>query len=322
VVRQVISLAELEQYDLHHTKEMEEHRFLCPLSADCQSHRGASHRSLSVNIIDGVFFCHRCGASGVLAEFCSTDRKRISKAKNQVLISPPNNEKAILDLERWNRSMKALMLIEDTPGEEYLRKRGLLLPWLRLGKVRFCPCWGSQPAHDDKPERHGRSAVIFAIQDMYGKLVGAQGRLIDGNEGPRMLTFNKPGRKAGEGVFMTPWAWSQPFIMITGAPIDALSLAQCGVPAIATCGEKHCPDWVLKRCQGKRVLIGFDDDKGGEDGVRLLLSRLERVRATIEWLVPKSSSVGQKYDWNDQLKACGILEMSRELRRIVWGEEG
>ncbi len=61
------SLEDLERHDPSSPRSGAcERRFLCPLPP-CADHQQASHRSLSVNVSSGAWYCHRCRAGGVLS---------------------------------------------------------------------------------------------------------------------------------------------------------------------------------------------------------------------------------------------------------------
>ena len=65
-----------------------------------------------------------------------------------------------------------------------------------------------------------------------------------------------------------PGTLGAPTLAVWEAPIDALSLAEAGLPTIALCGVNPgiCwPDWLPKRPRFRTVYFAFDTDAGGED---------------------------------------------------------
>jgi len=92
------------------------------------------------------------------------------------------------------------------------------------------------------------------------------------------------------------------------APIDALSLAVCGVPAVALCGCEGLPDWLRMRCAFQTVIAAFDADDPGDEATRVL-----RLRP-----------VGAK-DWNaallsrgaDDLRTWLTQELAQELASVA-----
>jgi len=71
----------------------------------------------------------------------------------------------------------------------------------------------------------------------------------------------------GAGVFATRGALIAPIVAICEAPIDALSLSTCGLPAIALFGCALGPDRqrMLRRALAfKTVVVAMDSDAAGE----------------------------------------------------------
>jgi len=81
------------------------------------------------------------------------------------------------------------------------------------------------------------------------------------------------------------------------APIDALSLAACGVLAIALCG-KSWPDWLPPAAAFRQVAVALDADKAGDDTAMALTVQLCSFGASVERWRPSSGK-----DWNEILMA-------------------
>jgi len=165
-----------------------------------------------------------------------------------------------------------------------LRGRSLPLEVCLKAKVKWAPSW------------LGRPAVVFPIYDDGGTLVAAQGRYTDGRDDPKARTL---GHKKS-GVFLTGHFWDQVRkgapIIITEAPIDALSLAICGFPALALCGKSGWPLWLPIKCAFKEVVLAFDGDTAGEEGAAKLSPVLESLGAKVRRVAPESAK-----DWNEML---------------------
>jgi hypothetical protein len=134
--------------------------------------------------------------------------------------------------------------------------------------------------------------VFFPARDRDGTLTGAQLRVIaEGEPGPSKLTRGSPV------VFSTsPEAWSADPLIIVEAPIDALSLAACGSPALAVFGC-NLPDCLPRLCAWRRVVIGTDNDAAGDAAAAAWEKLLRPLGAEIIRFRPEHK------DFNDWLLA-------------------
>jgi len=172
-----------------------------------------------------------------------------------------------------------------TPGADYLARRGLPLELCDAAGVRFARDW------------FGRPAVVFPVRNLAGQEVAAQGRYIGGQGNPKTRTR---GLKS-LGVFATAGAWDTGVLTITEAPIDALSLASCGYPAIACLGDSW-PGWLPKACAFRDVNAAFDADEAGDGAAARLVGSVEPYGAIARRLRPTAAK-----DWNEEqqrLAAC------------------
>lgn len=91
-----LSLADLEANDPHapDAKADGEQDFLCPMPACADHQNPGQHRSLSANVRTGAWKCHRCGSTGLLAEYHS-GRPPAPRPRRLTLVPPskPHNIK-------------------------------------------------------------------------------------------------------------------------------------------------------------------------------------------------------------------------------------
>jgi len=170
----------------------------------------------------------------------------------------------------------------------YLRGRSLPLEVCLEAKVKWSPSW------------LGRPAVVFPMYDDKGVLVAAQGRYTDGRDDPKARTL---GSKRS-GAFLTGSFWEQVRkgapVILTEAPIDALSIAACGFPALALCGKSGWPLWLPIKSAFNEVIVAFDSDSAGDEGAAKLSPILESLGAKVRRVAPEEAK-----DWNEMLARRG-----------------
>ena len=152
--------------------------------------------------------------------------------------------------------------------------------------------------------------MLFPVVDPTGYEIAAQGRYLTSL--PGRPNFYTEGPKKN-GLFATSGAWSAGEITITEAPIDALTLAFCGYPALALVG-KSWPDWLpaFVASKQKRVYLAFDADEPDDKGVRAGDQAAEKLAAELLSYDCRSERLRptRAKDWNAQL-----LEVA-ECRRL------
>ena len=125
--------------------------------------------------------------------------------------------------------------------------------------------------HDARfaPSYYKRPAVVFALRDEKGKLIGLNGRRLD-NYGVTTLTVGRVG------IYVTsPDVFESAVVAICEAPIDALTIWQASaIPAVALCGTR-LPEWLPRKLSGKHVFVATDSDKAGNNAAVMLVRRLE-----------------------------------------------
>lgn len=179
---------------------------------------------------------------------------------------------------------------------------------LQRARVKFSPDYMRKEATEGKRAWSGTPALVFPIADDAGQLVAFQGRLFTGlkdpktgEEGSNKITFGPKSR----GLFWGPGAREAyqrgEALAITEAPLDALTLAVCGVPAVALCGSSALPEFLSLRCFGRRFWLAFDADGPGDEAAKVIGAELARFGGIVARLRPEVK------DWNAALQEGGAL---------------
>mgnify|MGYP002787511601 CR=1 FL=1 len=325
--RTFLSLDDLRAHDLDGGRFG---RWLCPLPACAEHTNPLAHRSLKLEDDSGLWYCHRCGAGGQLKEKWKEieprrpweNRKAKAKAKRErrravalSIVKGPLLEEpaAVFDVFR----LGSLRPVAGSPGAAYLGGRGIDIELAHAAGVRFAPDYARRSAEEGRPAWSGAAAVVFPIRGRGGKMVAAQGRyLAPCGDGAKMTTF---GPKSA-GVFATPGALDTGGpVAVVEAPIDALSLAAVGLPAVSLCGTSGTPAWLRDALAWRPVLLAFDADDAGDrasEAFAVELARVSMGRAQTFRLRPPA---GLK-DWNDVLQEHGVEGM--RLHLDAWIRDG
>jgi hypothetical protein len=308
-----LSMADLETHDPHGGKGAgENRRWKCPVCA-------GDKRTLSAQPESGLWNCFRCEAQGKLTDKWerSIDRDRVparrqrASAQRARLSELREIEPQSVDHE-WRARLAGLVALQNTPGADYLQSRAISIETARAAGVRYCSNW------------FGRSAVVFPVRDRALDLVAGQGRQINGSG---KITVGPKSR----GVFVAPVCVADrtfgpldqhgPGVIVCEAPIDALSLAECGFPALALCGingeATTGPAWLRLACGLKSVYLAFDADEAGDSAARAMAAHLGAYGANCATLRPEGAK-----DWNEMLQARGRDELSDWIAAQVLMNEG
>lgn len=223
--------------------------------------------------------------------------RKARKARQSFPTAPParrDPEPNPDSVERFRRESKRVKKITGTPAAAYLESRGIPEDLARAARCAYAPAWGSVG-----------QAVVFPIVSEAGKSIAANGRAI--TKQPADKQKRTYGPKIG-GAFLTPGALEADPVAITEAPIDALTLALAGIPAIALCGTSGLPSWLIKRLgspaadtpagHSRTVYLAFDNDQAGETAAARIGAAMPLVR-TVR-LRPKGK------DWNEDLTTGGL----------------
>lgn len=302
-----ITLEYLYSFDPEAHRTGAERRFCCPFDGCAGKPTDKAHRSLGVNISTGQYLCHRCGEKGMLSEMRTEQPKRSQRERARANVRrfttlPPEAVKTEEDRGDWKKQLAGRSPLIGTDGEYYIEGRGIPVAFAHKSGARFA-----------RPYR--RPGIVFPFLGEDGKAVGFNARYTDGRNDPKA----KSGGSIGGGVFATAGAWEAVESVITEAPIDALSLAVCGVPAFAL-GGTALRAWLVKRCALKAVYLAFDADTGGNEAFEKWGAELRRFGCEVIRLSPPD---GFK-DWNEALTKTGreALQTFLEERIAPTAREG
>lgn len=186
---------------------------------------------------------------------------------------------------QWKHALRGLKALEGTSGVLYLHERGLGVETALAAGTRFSSDFMDRPA------------IVFPLRNRQGQLVGVQGRYVDGRDQPKARTL---GEKRS-GLFLAAGALdaTMPALLVTEAPLDALSLAQAGYPAVAMCGTEP-PTWFHRLTAFRRVLLAFDADEAGDRATEKITPVLESFGARCGRLRPEGAK-----DWNELIQREG-----------------
>jgi hypothetical protein len=276
----------------------QQRRFLCPFCGSGKP-RDSAHRSLCSNTETGAWMCHRCGERGLLGEYWSHSPSILNLSPQWIgegVFRPyASRNRAVMPGRKfdWRRSWRNSSRLRGTPGKTFLERRGILTGFAELSGVRFSAAW------------YGRPAVLFPVNDYSGNLVAVSGRFIDGGRFSKTLAAGRTSL----GVFSTPNASESAVIAIVEGPIDALSLALCGLPAVAMLGTRW-PEWLPEAATSKSVFVATDADVAGDDAAGRMTSELASFGC---WPLRLRPHLGK--DWNDAL-----IRQGRSALRQLFSE--
>ncbi len=154
----------------------------------------------------------------------------------------------------------------------------------------------------------GHPWLVFPVRDRGGQTVAHQLRQIDGDR------HHAVGSKRLGVYGTTPLEnlLDQAAIPITEAPIDALSIAEAGLDAIALNGM-GMPDWLPQVLVGRLVLLAFDADAAGDAASERLGDQLRETGVRRKRWRPALESK----DWNGLLLAWTVKAIEYSLTRVL-----
>jgi hypothetical protein len=255
--------------------------------------RDAAHRSLAVNTASGAWTCHRCHERGLLKDKWTDRVPQPRQARTRAAVArafalpQPAPKKADDAAEGkwrvwWNNS-SPLINSGKTGFLTYIEGRGI--------PAELADAAGVRASHDF----YGQAAVLFPVTNQTGALVAVSSRYITADANLKTQTA---GRKS-DGVFATPGALESAIVAVCEAPIDALSLWLCGIPAIALIGCS-APAWLPTSLAWRDVLLATDADKGGDGAAARLTAEIEARGGRTFRLRARGAK-----DWNEALQQRG-----------------
>jgi hypothetical protein len=281
-----LSLADVDAYDPHARRTALRLRARCPL------HGGDHQQSFSADLVTGAYCCHACGAKGKLTDYW-TERPRERPRRDERLVlhrgpaktaplaspvvvppkavpvlAPPGPVPGLDHLPSWPAALPG------SPGERYLAKRGIPLAIARQYGLGWAEP-GTWPNGDP-----GFGYLVFPLS------IGAYGRAVHPNyprrDAPKASRHRKTSGPVGlfnAEVLAAPPIW----LHVCEAPLDALTLAVYGSPAVALVGTalgEHVG--AFRRCRG--VLLALDGDVAGEKATILAASALRALGIAVRRL--------------------------------------
>lgn len=329
----MLSLAELRAFDPKAKTTSKNYRFCCPM---CGSNKpkDVHHRSLWVDSSTGVWNCHRCNQKGLLFEWWQVkypsantassktyagkspfNQKNNSNQCSQSNQNQPNNYQPstvkVIDEKKLKEVTTDYQSYQKgfnySPGQNYLASRGIDKE-LAISSGCGFGYWkhwieneyGSYSLKKDK-------RVVFPIHNQQRQLIALSARAISTDcLDPKQIV---KGYKS-LGVFVTPGALDSDTLIITEAPIDALSLATVGFPAVATIGTSW-PNWLVSVAAKKLTFIAFDNDEAGEKATIKLAAQLSSLGAKAERLLPS------RKDWNEVLLTDGLEALKSQVNSVI-----
>jgi phage/plasmid primase-like uncharacterized protein len=301
-----LSLPQLQDFDPAAKGSGRQRRFCCPFCGDGKP-KDSAHRSLGVNTDCGAWYCHRCGAKGLLFEFRSEKREQnptrnpkqaSRKAVSRAFGFPDASTREPIqeNAQEWREKAEGAVSVIGTPGEKYLRGRGIPSETMETAGVLF------------KADFYGRAATLFLICDASGSPVAVEGRFLSPGTGPKAIC---KGPKS-KGVFATPGALEAGAVALVEAPIDALTLAALGLPAISTMGAENLPKWLPRRLAFREVFLAQDADQAGDEAAERVAAELQAFGGRCSRLRPN-----QAKDWNELLQERGEEAVREALRGVL-----
>lgn len=285
-----VSLADLQSYDPRGGRGGNNVRFLCNLDSYCRSHTGQDHRSLSVDLVTGAFYCHRCKSKGrlsdveynretVVREQIKKEAKRYADPKESILKQVSFYRDMLfqkVDRVRW-----------------YLERRNI--PWQIAvdAQLGFAPAFKHWEKNDDGEikEKGTDERLVFPVYDERRRVVAYFARAIDDDcylEPKKMFRGDRD-----KGIFFCQESdLDQDTIAICEGAFDCLALKLAGVAAVSINGTV-AQEWLVSMLARKNVLLAFDNDAAGEKASYDLAIRLHPVLARTRRITPTKNDFGE-----------------------------
>ncbi|MBF0588702.1 MAG: toprim domain-containing protein [Magnetococcales bacterium] len=146
------------------------------------------------------------------------------------------------------------------------------------------------PPNDSVEAAKCGPAVVFPVQDEFGALIGRNQRFLMADKDESKMTNR--GRVSGGMYLPTPSVKRAPVIWLVESPIDALTLAAAGCPAVAFLSASFVKSFPLSWLKPtQRLMILADSDKSGR-----------KAAATLYHRAITDGITAQIVDWFDNFK--------------------
>ncbi|UFS70818.1 toprim domain-containing protein [Geomonas sp. RF6] len=193
--------------------------------------------------------------------------------------------------------LRRCLHLQGTDGERYVEGRGVPASVASSAGVLF------------DPDLAGRPAVVSLLCDCDGTMLALHGRYLHASSRQeKMCTFGGAG-----GAFCIG-GWRRDRIILVEGLFDALSLAVCGYPSVATVG-RWAP-WLPEACAGREVWIAFDAGRAGDASASFFQTRLHKSQS--RRLRPPTRC----QDWNSALVKLGRERVAQWVGGKGRGGEG
>ncbi|MCP3732043.1 CHC2 zinc finger domain-containing protein [Sphingomonas sp. MG17] len=266
--------------------------------------------SFYVNDAKGFAHCFGCGWHGDIVRFVMDRqgcdfREAYNRLANDDLPTwaPAERAKAIAEqrLEDLAKEQDARQFykvsvpIAGTPGEVYLRARGITIQPPDVVRFGMVPSW-RDPESGDWGRK--RPAIICGAQDATGAVVGIQ-RIFFEKDDPRRGRKDcklSLGTIRGSALRLAP---AGPCIVMAEGPEDGLSIMQegPGLPVWVPFGTSMMPQ-VQYPPQVRKVIIAGQNNTPGRVAANKAAIALADLGLEVSFVWPSS----RFDDWNDQLR--------------------
>jgi DNA primase len=276
---------------------------LCPF----HSERTPSFR---VNDGKGSYYCFGCGASGDAIRFIMEkervrfmDALRYLGAADLPVVSAKERaqRREEQDAERDEAISHARRFfaeagdVKGTPGETYLRARGIDAMPEFFGTVRFAmvPAWRNPETGEwGRP----RPALLCGCQERNGTFSGIQRIYVDGERRDKAAVKLTLGRMRGSALRLSRTA---PEVIVTEGPEDGLSIRQMhpDTPVWVSCGTGLMP-FIDFPPEVRSVIIAGQNDDAGRRAVDAATQCYSANGLEVRCIFPDPKF----RDWNDELR--------------------
>jgi DNA primase len=282
------------------------------LQSLCPFHQEKSP-SFYVNDAKGFAHCFGCGWHGDVIRFVMDRegcdfREAYRRLANDDLPTWTPSERAkaqaedrLEDLAKEQAARKFFaesVPIAGTPGEVYLRARGITLALPDTSYVRFgmVPSWQNKESGEWGRKR---PAIVCGAQDGTGAVVGIQRIFFPGDD-PRLGKKDcklSLGTIRGSALRLSP---AEPAIILAEGPEDGLSIMQegPGLPVWVPFGTSMMPS-VQYPSEVRRCIIAGQNNTAGRVAVQKAAIALSERGLDVAFAWPAA----RFDDWNDQLRA-------------------